>query len=57
MSEALLLAISPQTMESFFALALGFAVAGMSANGYRLFAEHFRASAAQWRSILSPSLC
>jgi hypothetical protein len=34
-------AVLPDTMESFFSLALGFAVAGMSATGYRLFAEHF----------------
>jgi hypothetical protein len=57
MSEALLLAISPQTMESFLVLALGFAVAGMSANGYRLFGEHFPSfrlwKSAQWGSALS----
>jgi hypothetical protein len=34
-------AISPQAIESFFALAVGFAVAGLCATGYRLFAEHF----------------
>jgi uncharacterized protein DUF6949 len=34
-------AISPQAIESFFALAIGFAVAGLRATGYRLFAEHF----------------
>lgn len=34
-------AISPQGFESFFSLAIGFAVAGLCANGYRLFAEHF----------------
>jgi hypothetical protein len=60
MSEALLLAISPQTMESFLVLALGFTVAGMSADGYRLFGEHFPSfrlwKSAQWRSVLSPSL-
>jgi hypothetical protein len=33
--------ISPDTLPSFFALALGFATAGLLANGYRLFAEHF----------------
>jgi hypothetical protein len=32
-------AISPQAIESFFALAIGFAVAGSCANGYRLFGE------------------
>jgi hypothetical protein len=34
-------AISPQAVESFFALAVGFAFAGSCANGYRLFGEHF----------------
>ena len=34
-------AISPQAVESFFALAIGFAFAGSCANGYRLFGEHF----------------
>jgi hypothetical protein len=34
-------AISPEAIESFFSLAVGFAVAGSCANGYRLFAEHF----------------
>lgn len=34
-------AISPDAIVSFFSLAIGFAVAGMSATGYRLFAEHF----------------
>ncbi len=34
-------AISPETIESFFALALGFAVAGLCASGYRLFSRHF----------------
>jgi len=32
--------ISPQTIDSFFALGLGFAVAGMCASGYRLFSRH-----------------
>jgi hypothetical protein len=32
-------AVSPQTIESFFSLALGFAVAGLCASGYRLFAN------------------
>src|SRR5271169_5947469 len=35
------LAISPETVESFFSLAIGFAVAGMCASGYRLFMRHF----------------
>ena len=35
------LAISPETIQSFFALALGFAVAGLCASGYRVFARHF----------------
>lgn len=34
-------AISPQAVESFFALAIGFAFAGSCANGYRLFGDHF----------------
>jgi hypothetical protein len=34
-------AISPETIESFFSLAIGFSVAGLCASGYRLFAKHF----------------
>ncbi len=34
-------AISPEAIESFFSLAIGFAVAGLCATGYRLFGEHF----------------
>ena len=34
-------ALSPETIESFFSLAIGFAVAGMCASGYRLFMRHF----------------
>ncbi len=34
-------AISPDTIESLFALAMGFAVAGLCASGYRLFSRHF----------------
>jgi hypothetical protein len=41
MFAAALPAISPQAVESFFALAIGFAFAGSCANGYRLFGEHF----------------
>lgn len=33
-------AISPETLDSFFALAIGFAVAGLCASGYRLFSRH-----------------
>ena len=33
-------AVSPQTIESFFALAIGFAVAGLCASGYSLFSRH-----------------
>lgn len=33
--------ISPDTLQSFFSLAFGFAVAGLFATGYRLFSEHF----------------
>ena len=36
---AVLPAISPQVIESFFALAVGYAVAGLCASGYRLFAQ------------------
>jgi len=32
-------AISPQAIDSFFSLALGFAVAGLCASGYRVFAN------------------
>jgi hypothetical protein len=34
-------AITPEAIESFFALAWGFAVAGLCASGYRIFAKHF----------------
>jgi hypothetical protein len=34
-------AVSPQAIESFFALAIGFAFAGMCASGYRLYGDHF----------------
>ena len=33
--------LSPQTIESFFALAIGFSVAGLCASGFRLFSQHF----------------
>jgi hypothetical protein len=33
--------ISPETLQSFFALAFGFAFAGLFASGYRLFSKHF----------------
>jgi hypothetical protein len=41
MLEALLPAISPDVVESLFAIAIGFAVAGLCASGYRLFGMHF----------------
>lgn len=41
MSEIVWPAISPQTIESFFALAFGFAVAGVAASAYRLVWQHF----------------
>jgi hypothetical protein len=41
MSENLWPAISPETIESFFSLAIGFAIAGLCSSGYRLFARHF----------------
>jgi len=34
-------AISPETLQSFFSLAFGFAVAGMCASGFRLAYNHF----------------
>jgi hypothetical protein len=33
--------LSPDTIDSLFSLAIGFAVAGMCASGYRLFSRHF----------------
>ena len=41
MLEALLPAITPEVIASLFAVALGFAVAGLCASGYRLFGMHF----------------
>ena len=41
MYEAALPAISPQTVESVFSLAWGFAVAGLCASAYRLWWQHF----------------
>jgi len=41
MSEVGWAAISPEVTVSFFSLALGFAVAGLCATGYRLFADNF----------------
>ena len=32
--------LSPQTIESFFALAIGFSFAGLCASGFRLFSKH-----------------
>ena len=34
-------AISPEAIDSFFSLAIGFAVAGLCASGYRVFCRHF----------------
>lgn len=34
-------ALSLETIQSFFSLAIGFAVAGMCASGYRVFSAHF----------------
>lgn len=34
-------AVSPEVTVSFFSLAMGFAIAGLCATGYRLFAEGF----------------
>jgi hypothetical protein len=33
--------LSPQTIESFFAIAIGFSIAGLCASGFRLFSQHF----------------
>ncbi len=41
MSEALWPAISPETIQSFFAITIGFAVGGLCSSGYRLFGLHF----------------
>jgi hypothetical protein len=41
MLEALLPAIAPEAIESVFAIAIGFAVAGLCASAYRLFGMHF----------------
>lgn len=41
MFEAAWPAISPESIESLFAVAIGFAVAGLCASGYRLFGTHF----------------
>jgi hypothetical protein len=40
MFEALAPAISADTAVSFFSLAIGFAIAGLCASGYRLFSTH-----------------
>ena len=41
MHEALQSAIPPDVIESLFAIAIGFAVAGLCASGYRVFGLHF----------------
>jgi hypothetical protein len=41
MQEALQWAIPPEVVESLFAVAMGFAVAGLCASGYRVFGLHF----------------
>ena len=41
MVQAITSAISPEAVDSFFSLAIGFAVAGLCASGYRLVARHF----------------
>ncbi len=41
MFETMLTAISSEAAEALFAIALGFAVAGLCASGYRLFGMHF----------------
>jgi len=41
MFQGTLQAISPESIQSLFALAIGFAVAGLCASGYRIFGKHF----------------
>ena len=41
MYESMLPATTPGFIESLFAIAMGFAVAGLCASGYRLFGMHF----------------
>ena len=41
MSQALLPAITPEAIEVMFAIAFGFAIAGLCASGYRLFRLRF----------------
>jgi hypothetical protein len=41
MLEGLLPAITPEFIQSLFAIAVGFAVAGLCASGYRIFGMHF----------------
>jgi hypothetical protein len=41
MFEGMLQAVSPESIQSLFALAIGFAVAGLCASGYRVFGKHF----------------
>ncbi len=41
MSQALMPAITPEAIELIFAIAFGFAIAGMCASGYRLFRMRF----------------
>jgi|SRR5208282_2164600 len=41
MFETMLTAISPEAVQVFFAIAIGFAMAGLCACGYRLFGMHF----------------
>ena len=41
MYQAMLSAIRPEAVQSIFAIAFGFGVAGLCASGYRLFRMHF----------------
>jgi hypothetical protein len=41
MYESFVSAITPEAIESFFAIGVGFAFAGLCASGYRLFGPHF----------------
>jgi hypothetical protein len=41
MLESVVPAVSPEAIQSFFSVAMGFAFAGMCASGYRLFSSRF----------------
>ena len=53
MFEAMQPAISPDVIGSLFAIAFGFAVAGLCASGYRLIGEHSELPAARSRAPMA----